>query len=654
MLFQRLYNWIKYKTLPSSVLFKNRLFVERDSKHRRIFNNFGLTFRNSKWSNYEMYNVKFHFQWTYFKYFFWFTLIFLLIIVFTYFKSYYLYSYLMSTVSFLFWVSFDSFDYYLSFFIWLSIVFASMSVNFAYSYLFFNTYSEKQSLKEIFLDNFFNEAHILVTPKHKDKLLSKHEYSRVLYSWLINSASDNRISVLENLFTTKMDVVWWLQYHNFFRSLFKVTHLSQLSSKDSSLFFLQNLCLRLNLKETFLSSNVVSSFSILTLPLKEHSNLILWYTLKNYVNYFLAKHETLKSNSFLNNRNRWNLAEFAREFDTYAPLLSNKFGGFLLADFNFAKLSFLSANFFEFWSLNFYIKNQTWAGKWNRWLYKYSILHRKILKNSHKLTVTKRLINSGYFNNQLFSKNIWASEMFTKYGDNNSLFSSSFNLLYANLFSQTKKERYLLNKLKLTAGLSAQQSLEITSHYEASYFWIIKRFYFLNTLPSNFLVSTFSLNNAQTHLKQTSLNLKLNSYLKNYPKVLSYYLSSHAIVLKNFFMPCYSILEDNTKINLFLRSNCKINLEPSDFYLLNEENDFFTQENLNLLYWLTLTNLSLQQQVTWNSLFFYNNSSIQFSPSLKNTVNESFTTHLNYWLNFSGANSEKFFLIDAAALTMFF
>jgi hypothetical protein len=49
MLFQRLYNWIKYKTLPSSFLFKNRLFIERDSKHRRVLSNFGLSFRNSKW-----------------------------------------------------------------------------------------------------------------------------------------------------------------------------------------------------------------------------------------------------------------------------------------------------------------------------------------------------------------------------------------------------------------------------------------------------------------------------------------------------------------------------------------------------------------------------------------------------------------------------
>ena len=58
MLFSRVYNWIKYKTLPPSVLFLNRLFVERDSKHRCVLSNLGLTFRNSKWSMYARTNVQ--------------------------------------------------------------------------------------------------------------------------------------------------------------------------------------------------------------------------------------------------------------------------------------------------------------------------------------------------------------------------------------------------------------------------------------------------------------------------------------------------------------------------------------------------------------------------------------------------------------------
>ena len=57
MLFKSLFNWIKYKTLPPSILFKNRLFIERDVKHRRIQTVLGLTFRNSKWSSYSRPNL---------------------------------------------------------------------------------------------------------------------------------------------------------------------------------------------------------------------------------------------------------------------------------------------------------------------------------------------------------------------------------------------------------------------------------------------------------------------------------------------------------------------------------------------------------------------------------------------------------------------
>ena len=56
-MFKQLFNWIKFKVLPPSVLFSNRLYLERDSKTRRIVTNLGLTFRNAKWLNYERVSV---------------------------------------------------------------------------------------------------------------------------------------------------------------------------------------------------------------------------------------------------------------------------------------------------------------------------------------------------------------------------------------------------------------------------------------------------------------------------------------------------------------------------------------------------------------------------------------------------------------------
>jgi len=136
MLFQRLYNWIKYKTLPPSFLFKNRLFIERDSKHRRVLTNFGLSFRNSKWSNYESYNIKNNFKNLYFRYIFWifFSLVTLLFVF--YFKKYYIFFYFFNNLSFFFWISIDTFDYYLSFLIWLATISFSLLFNILYSFFF--------------------------------------------------------------------------------------------------------------------------------------------------------------------------------------------------------------------------------------------------------------------------------------------------------------------------------------------------------------------------------------------------------------------------------------------------------------------------------------------------------------------------------------
>jgi hypothetical protein len=137
LLFQRLYNWIKYKTLPPSFLFKNRLFIERDSKHRRIFSNFGLSFRNSKWSSYSTYNIKTKFKSTYVKSALLFLIFLITLVLFFNFNNLYIKLFLFNNVSFIFWISVDSLDYYLSFLVWITTVFLSLFFNLVYSYFFF-------------------------------------------------------------------------------------------------------------------------------------------------------------------------------------------------------------------------------------------------------------------------------------------------------------------------------------------------------------------------------------------------------------------------------------------------------------------------------------------------------------------------------------
>jgi len=139
---------VKYKTLPPSVLFKNRLYIERDSKHRRILSNFGLNFRNSKWANYETYNVKNQFRSAYFKYFLNFFVFIFIVFLLWYFDRSYILKDVFNSIFSNFWLGMDSFDYVFSFVCWLLLVVFSSIFNFLNSFFFFNSFSKKKTMSQ--------------------------------------------------------------------------------------------------------------------------------------------------------------------------------------------------------------------------------------------------------------------------------------------------------------------------------------------------------------------------------------------------------------------------------------------------------------------------------------------------------------------------
>ena len=126
MLFSKIYNWIKYKTLPSSFLFKNRLYVERDSKHRKILFALGTTFRNSKWRNFTKINIK-NTRFVNFISYKWCLILTILVYAFTQ-QSQLVNFAAANYVSFWFWMAIDSFDYYIAFAGWLLIFAYSTAV----------------------------------------------------------------------------------------------------------------------------------------------------------------------------------------------------------------------------------------------------------------------------------------------------------------------------------------------------------------------------------------------------------------------------------------------------------------------------------------------------------------------------------------------
>lgn len=643
MLFKRLYNWIKYKTLPTSFLFRNRLFIERDSKHRRILSNFGLSFRNSKWSNYETYNIKSQFKKNYLRFVFsMFFIIFFLFFIF-YFKKYYIFSYFFNTVSFLFWISIDTFDYYFTFIIWLFFISLSLFFKLIYSYFFYNNFFNDNVNKQNFSYKSFyyfnlNPNSSLVSSNNLK--ISKNDLNWIMYSWLINSKSEKKDIILEKLFETKINKEWWGVYHDFFIKLYKLSYFLNLSSNSFNAFDL-NFKLK-KISNKFYKGDYLSTLNFFNNSyfLNNNSSSIFYYILNNYQNYFIFKNKKTPSLMHLNYRYNWNLYSLNYELDQYSYLIKNKTGMFFLDDFDYQKFSHYIFNYKELWSLNLYLKNQLNASKWNRWLYRYSILHRKSFRASHKITLSKKLINSGFYDSKIFNKNIWASEHLSYLNSKNNFNSLFFNY-YKDLFDNQNNKNHLsyYNFFFLNNG-SQKNSLSLFNFYENSYFWYLKRFYLFNTLPSNIIKSKLNLNKKQL-ITNKDISLK-------YSALLSYFLSSYYTNLS-----LYSHFFDTTSLTASFYSNFNFdNLTTfKDLYLLNNESDVLTKDNLNLLYWITSNSDKSNNLVFFNYLNFLNKNNASSAVFFYKNNTDLF--NLNFWFIYSLINIDKFFINDLVYLSLF-
>jgi hypothetical protein len=256
-------------------------------------------------------------------------------------------------------------------------------------------------------------------------------------------------------------------------------------------------------------------------------------------------------------------------------LIKSKSGMFFLDDFNYQKFSHFIFNFEELWSLNLFFKNQLNSSKWNRWLYRYSILHRKILKFSHKLTLSKRLISSGFYDSKIFNKNIWANEHLNKITTNDS-FSSFFTNYYSNIFKKESSStiNYFINTLN---NGSQNDTLNLLNFYESSYFWYLKRFYLFNSLSTNFIKSKVKFNNYQVK----DLNVVKDSNFTKYSVFLSYLLNSNSTNLNHYSHFNNSYFDSNT----FYSQSKTYYTSLKDLYMLSNDNDILNKDNLNLFYW---------------------------------------------------------------------
>lgn len=548
MLFSRVYNWIKYKTLPPSVLFLNRLFVERDSKHRRVTSNLGLTFRNSKWSTYARVNINLNSRTNYFfllaKFIGFVALLTALIKFSNYYNLFTFTNYGYSVI----WFLFDA-DLYMKV-LFSSSLFCSIQVIFSTIYSNFLTTLTFNTSKTV--NNTLIESESFDVPKRLRK--------PILYSWLTTNTVNKDISKLFNLTTSNSSNKSLL---NLTHNLFKSANL--LSRSDLSVTELSAILLKLELSvKPKLTTNLSTTFNPAEIPSS------LDYKLFNSSPFKVKKH-------FFTECSYWTLESVQTELNKNSIELESINGLFYSSNLSYSKLNNLLNTTPELNNLRTSVDSQLSVIRWQRWLYKYNILHRASLKNSLYLTTAKRLINSGFYSSSLTTNNIWASSTPNLNSDLN---SSASSLTYA-LFGDSLNLNNL-NTLNLnpTTGFYNSNILTSLSFYELSYHWFIQRFYQLNNLRSNEVLSHLNLSK--------SLGSTLRSSILSYENSA---LSLNTNITSALKLPS-STLYNNVNSDSSTTSSAGT-LSPNDLYLHYYDYSLFSKQRIEVLQNLVTNNSSL-------------------------------------------------------------
>lgn len=240
-----------------------------------------------------------------------------------------------------------------------------------------------------------------------------------------------------------------------------------------------------------------------------------------------------------------------------------KVGHFYLDKFFLKDYNYLNTQYSINSELSESLQNQTTSFKINRFLYHYNLLHSRILKNSHKITMAKKTISSGFYDLKLADSNLWVSDFLNTSQDPKPFIRSELRKLYKNFF----KGDFNLDSLNKTHTLNqTAYPMKFIKFYESSYFFNLKRFYLFNNLATQEMLL-----NKKPHLPQTGtfntnstkMSLKLNGILKNNgvinANLLQYPLTSNI-----------GNLNAQNTTNLFTK-NIVTSMGDSDLFIYDDE-----------------------------------------------------------------------------------
>ena len=332
--------------LPTSTLFKNRLFIERNSKFKNIYSNLGLIFKNSKWKNFSKLNLNIYFT-LFYKIFF----AVILSLLFFFFSKF-----LINTIFFLFWTIAEALDYYISFLAWMIVATYSTITNAIYSYFFYNKFNKNTPDTS----NFFFGKKLDPVPSLKKLLSSKINFSWETLTLLSQANNENFFNFLSAMADTEKPTT----YFGFFaQSFYKLTFFMNLEIPKHSLPTIKSKISNLMIFQDSYFHEISFNTCCNVMPFWSNANINLFQNSFSLLNIY-KKQFAPKQQKFLFWKNsNWNLSTTFLENNKYENDAILKSNIFYFSNFNLNLIKkFQLQHFFDFTNsltkqLNFFMKS---------------------------------------------------------------------------------------------------------------------------------------------------------------------------------------------------------------------------------------------------------------------------------------------------------
>ena len=577
-----MFNWLKLKSISPRTLYRNRLFIERDSKTRRVMSNFGLTFRNSKWSDYTLNNVSLQSVERAKRlsvYFLIFTTILILILTTDTLSYLNVSTFGLQSLKESLWLLYDYSTLTLMLTFTSYRVISKQAALYCYDFMMLKLLKSQTPLKDkgLTFDPNSYRTTFDSTPFDSNFQLSTSNPSQVqhvlsTFLALPESQALNRKSLLMELYKTSKSGEFYQSDLQFYKHLFSTTEC-----------LLQNYSLSTisNLNQTQVTG--LKSWRLLMMSeFQPHLHVILNYVLRNSSKSNLTQGGARGVNKL--NLSTWDLTRCEVEL---SKKLTNKVwstGSFYYSSLDMNTLNSFTTNPANYTLWNNSINQQTKFFKWMRWLYRYNILHRNVINYSHKVTNVKKLLSSGFFSSNLTKSNLWVSNSINLHGGNSDLLVNAWSTLYGDMMKTGGNNP---SNSQLSPLLTGSNSLTNLKFYEHSYFFYLHRFENFNTLSNLLVSSNYTPTNSNRKFTSPATPNSVSS-----SNILTLTLRSYSLLNKSFLT--YSSF-DSTKTFLGkLPHKLSLNSTSVDGLMLESSKNML-QDSSNIDTLLNLTEVSRTQ-----------------------------------------------------------